>query len=402
MTHPHPTAPNTPTGEVIAVDIAEQPVTLRSEHHADGPTVWVEARPNLRRAHVLAGDILAALGKRRDLTGQGRNQHEDLHLAVIWLRAHDTRDLVILDAQRLHSKILGTLTELAARAQVRLWLLHRAPTSDAFLRALARRATRTAELADVPQQPPPPSPLTVVPAAFPAVPRHDFYLFRTACTQLLPEQDAAVVLTRLDDVAQRAYRHLHLRGADIATLADLVDDTLDAGTDDHLLTTDIRGVQLAAWHHDWYLRVDLATLIHAEERPTLAAQDVDAAITAYRQPHRALTCALTRRRYPLHAITALRLRDVGRRGRRLSIAGDTLTLPPALAATVRAAALLQQHAGAGLDDPLLPYSERALAATLTDATTDLGLHVKGRRAERSRPAHHAHLRRLGVTAHRLP
>jgi hypothetical protein len=106
--------------------------------------LWVEVRPDLRRVHVLAGDILAALGKRRDVAGKGRNQQEDLTHAGAWLRAYDIEHLVVTEAQRLHPTILTGLTRLAADAGAALWLVHRPPRDDAFVRALTRKQANTA------------------------------------------------------------------------------------------------------------------------------------------------------------------------------------------------------------------------------------------------------------------
>jgi hypothetical protein len=67
------------------VDLTTTRVTAPSDSSAPGSPVWVEVRSGLRRIHVLAGDILAALGKRRDLAGKGRNESEDVHHAIAWL-----------------------------------------------------------------------------------------------------------------------------------------------------------------------------------------------------------------------------------------------------------------------------------------------------------------------------
>lgn len=381
---------------VIAVDSAEHHITLPTAPLAEGSPVWVETRPNLRRAYILAGDILAGLGKRHDLAGKGRNQHLEITLATVWLRAHHTSDLVITDAQRLHPKILGTVCRLAADAGVDLWLLHRVPTSDAFLHALERRTDVTKHIDDVP----PPRTLnnkSTAPAAFPTVPRHDVHLFRAAIEQALTGDARTTVLKRLNTISRDAQNTISGQGTNAATISRLVDDILADAPDDNELITAIRGIQLAAWHHDLFLKVDIDTLLHSEERPTLPETHVDDALPVYRQPHRILTCALTRRGHGLHDITALRLCDVHDDGASLAVAGQELPVPAGLARAARAALLLRQHDGAAPSDPLLPYAEQTLAAVLTDAANDLGLHVKGRRAERSRPGHTAHLRRLGLT-----
>ncbi len=63
---------------------------------------------------------------------------------------------------------------------------------------------------------------------------------------------------------------------------------------------------------------------------------------------------------------------------------------------------LRLAAGAGLDDPLLPHSPKALAKALTEAATDLGIPVHGRRAERTRNHTDGALCALGVTVETLP
>jgi hypothetical protein len=65
---------------------------------------------------------------------------------------------------------------------------------------------------------------------------------------------------------------------------------------------------------------------------------------------------------------------------------------------VRVQRQLRLATGASPDDPLLPYSPKAL----TEAATDLGVRVHGRRAERTRDHTEGALRALGVTVETLP
>ncbi|MEY2711039.1 MAG: hypothetical protein RL487_822, partial [Actinomycetota bacterium] len=108
----------------------------------DRDPVWITVRPNLRRVHVLAGDILQALRKDRNVAGKGRNESEDVRLASAWLAGHHTTDLVVVDAQRLHPRILYSVVKLAAAGGVNLWLLHRPPRTDEFDRTLHRHGSR--------------------------------------------------------------------------------------------------------------------------------------------------------------------------------------------------------------------------------------------------------------------
>lgn len=379
---------------VIAVDINQTPVTMPTGAAAAGSALWTRVRPDIRRAHTVATDTMAALGKRRDLAGKGRNEHEDFKLAAAWLHAYDTRDLVLVDAQHLGSKVLGNVVRFATDAGVDLWLLHRAPTSDIFLRALTRHASATKSLEDVPAahilDASAPTPTT-----FPVVPRHDVHQFRTAVESTLPDGQRETVLAQFEASAHLAHRAMADASASTATIRRLVEDLLlDAPGDDELITR-IRGLQLAAWHHDVFISVDLDTLLNSEERPTLAAAAVDDALIAYRQPHRIITVALTRRGHSLDAIAQLHAGHVIDNGRRLRIGDEIIEVPRAVTHALRVARSIATN------ERLLPHAPQTLAACLTDATKDLGLHVKGRRAERTRPGHTAYLERLGLTVRSL-
>jgi len=380
---------------VIAVDITDQAITAPNCALSPGDPVWTRVRPNIRRTHTVATDVLAALGKRRDLAGKGRNEHEDIQLAIAWLKAYEATDLVLLDAQHLGSKVLGNIVRLAEAASADLWLLHRPPAGDIFIRALRRHAQVTKGISDVPAPTHRPR-NTRAPIDFPRVPRHDIHQFRAVVAATLTGQARDTVLACLDDTARTAYTRMATAGATPATIADIIDDLLlDAPGDDELITR-VRDVQLAAWHHDFFARVDLDTLLNSEERPTLAANAVDDALAAYRQPHRILTVTLTRRGHSLDAIARLCRSDVLDGGRRLRISDRIIDLAGEPARALRVAVDL------ATGEQLIPYAAQTLAAALTDATRDLGLHVKGRRAERTRPRHTAFLRRLGITLRALP
>lgn len=382
---------------VIAVDITGQPVTAPTAPAAPGSPVWVTIRPNLRRSHTVATDILAALGKRRDLAGKGRNQHEDLNLAAAWLRSYDTDHLVLIDAQHLGSLILAGICRLADAAHVDLWLLHRPPATDTFARALARRAHTEKTLGDVPAAIPRAT-IDAVETGFPVVPRHDVHLFRAAVDRALHGTERDAALSSFETAARVADEAFHQGGTGPDAVRRIVDDILEDAPGDDLLLTRIRGTQLAAWHHDLFIRVETVALLNSEERPTLPAGHVEEALTAYRQPHRIITCALTNRGQALRDIANLHASDIDPTGRQLRIGADTLTVSDTLTRALRVARDLADQRG---DDRLLPYAEQTLAAVITDATKDLGLHVKGRRAERTRPKHTAYLRRLGITLRSL-
>ncbi|MGK5111668.1 hypothetical protein [Geodermatophilus sp. CPCC 205506] len=384
---------------LVAVDVTGAPVTIPAHPPLVTGALWVEARPDLDRLHVLAGDLLGALGKRRDIAGKGRNQQDDVRHAIAWATAHDIDHLVVTEAQRLHPLILTGLVRLAGEVGARLWLLHRPPRSDAFIRALSRRRATTAELADVPHPVAVPIAHPAPAVDLPAVPADEFLTFRAACTQTLPADDAARVDAHLRAAARTCDEALRDHGASRHTVADLLHRILNAAPADAQLTIEVRALQTAAWHHDLYVKADMARLLHSEERPRIPAVDADAGLAAYRQPHRAITVALTRTGWGLEDVLAVRVGDAGTT---LTTTDGAVQIGPHTARAIRTQRHLRLAEGAGPDQQLLPHTPKALTKALTEAASDLGIHVAGRRAERTRDHTEGALRALGVTVTRLP
>ncbi|WP_141014466.1 hypothetical protein [Nocardioides sambongensis] len=123
---------------------------------------------------------------------------------------------------------------------------------------------------------------------------------------------------------------------------------------------------------------------------------------AYRQPYRALTTALTRHGYGVADLTTITLGDTDPTNGTIHCPSTEIELSPAAATALRAQHHLRSKHGATPGDPLLPHNTKALAKALTDAQTDLGIHVHGRRAERTRNHTTRALRQLGITLHQLP
>jgi hypothetical protein len=387
---------------IVSVDVTGAPVPIPAHPPLVIGALWVEARPDLRRLHVLAGDLLAALGKRRDIAGKGRNEQDDVRHAVAWATAHSLTDLVISEAQRLHPLILRSLITLAGDVHARLWLLHRPPRDDAFVRALGRRGAVEAGLVDVPLPAAAPVPLDAEKLDLPAVPAVEFTTFRHTVMRMLTVDDAARVDAHFSDTAGHCDRVLREAGATRQTVAALLHRLLNPAPGDAQLTVELRALQTAAWHHDLYIKIDLPRLLHSEERPRIPVADADAALAAYRQPHRPLTVVLTRAGRDLTDIGALRLRDAAEDGSELDVAGEHIAVGPHTARALLAQRQMRLATGAGPDDLLLLYSPKALAKVLTEAAVDLGIHVHGRRAERTRDHSDGALRALGVTVEKLP
>ena len=333
------------------VDIGDQPITLPTGMPAPGSAVWFEIRPGLTRSAVIADDILTGLGKRRDVAGVGRNAHADIALTITWLRAYDVTALVATEAQRLSPLVLKALVALARRATVPLWLLHRPPRSDAFFRQLGKHQAHPMRPGDIPTPRADDSPPALRPTLGIQLPPTVFHTFLTRTREALT----------IDEFQQLQERHIHTyrtcsqvldrAGTGDDVIARLVTQITAGGPTDDLLVTDIRALQLAAWHHDTYLKMDLPTLLASPERPHHPADHIDQLLVAYRQPHRTVAVSLATHQTGIAEMAALRPTDITDDGILTDPGGDPYPLGPNARRAVRALRLLRQ---AQTDDPTAP------------------------------------------------
>ena len=152
----------------------------------------------------IARDVLQALGKRfRDRAP--RNPQRLQALAAIWLRAEVTRELVIAGADRRPAADWRVLRDLCSETFTRLtFVVERRPDRDQ-LAALREDTVRELTVSELVYELPPPTPpdrwgifdesgSPDERPGYPPVPDVDFPYFPSACTDLLPEYDAARVL----------------------------------------------------------------------------------------------------------------------------------------------------------------------------------------------------------------
>jgi hypothetical protein len=362
--------------------------------------IVVAALPPIRRLYEVCGLILEALGKNRAFSGSGRNLHEDLHYTKVWLQAHQTRHLVVIDAQQLPVRPLNGLIRLADEAHVDLWLVTRPPTSDTFVRALARHRAQPLTLDDLPR------PRAVTTAStrptrtpYPAVPATDFHLFRARCRDALPRAD----FTRVDQRLRRGFATAHTAlatRADVVAVAQLVRRTLDAAPDDNELITDIRAIQIACFHHDRHLRVDLPALLASEERPRHPLDDLPDTLHGYRQPWRPVAALLARHGLTVTDINTIPATAVDPNNGTITTPHGPITLPAKALPLLHA--LLLDRTPDTHPPPLIPKHPKAIARALRDIEHESGYPTVGRQLERRRPNARAWLRRLGITLKELP
>lgn len=369
--------------------------------HADGDPLWVTVRPNLRRIHVLAGDILAALGKSREVGGKGRNQSQDVHLAAAWLRAHHCPALVVVDAQRLDPRILASLTRLAELAVTDLYLLHRPPITDATHRAIFRRTTAELPPGQVPAPATKPMPPVTTPEARFAVPRHDFHTFLAAARTHVPaDHRDAVIADFADTMADTCHRIASSTNPQAETALALV-GTITAAHPDTVLTTRLRAIQRAAWDHDLHVSVDLDLLLASQERPRTPTGQAATELLHYRQPYRGIAWHLSHHHVGVTEIAQLPISAACPDGSAITCSTGTIAIPAALEAAVRAQLAIRAAEAADTGAPLLPYTPKTIAKTLTSAAADLGLPAHGRLAERQTLQPERWLKKLGVTIRTL-
>ena len=378
------------------VDVTHQAVSAPAGIATAGSALWMEIRPDLKRGAVIASDILAGLGKRRDVAGLGRNQAQDTALAKAWLRAYDIEHLVATEAQRLTPLLLRYLVTLASDTGLQLWLLHRSPRDDVFLRGLTKRGAHPMQVSDVPAAQHQLALEESRPTLAVYLPAAGFHQFLSACRDNLNATDHSKVLTRHRTRTALFEAALHRDGANIKTIALLMEQVLRPAPHDDLLTIDLRALQTACWQRDLYVKTDLPTLLASPERQQCDPEIADRALMAYRQPHRAVAVALAAQQVGVTDTHALRITDAHPDGTLNVPDGRRLELGEHTRRALRALLLLRKTQGAQAHEPLLNVKERAISSALIDANSQLDIRVHGRRAER-----HVHPRRwltaLGLT-----
>lgn len=383
------------------VDVTGTPTPLPLGLPSPGSALWFEIRPNLKRSAVIAGDILAALGKRRDVAGKCRNENEDVALVLAWLHAYDITALVATEAQNLTRLTLRHLVALAKAAGIPLWLLHRPPRSDDFTRNLTRVRAHPLRLVDVPY----PDTRTAAIGnragfALHLDPAPPFDRFRSALRELASPEEYHTIQRHYTDTFTQCDDVLDRDGATIDVIATLVEGVMAAAPLDDALIVGVRALQLAAWHHDTYVKTDIPALLASSERQLVDPITIDEALVAYRQPHRALVVALAAQQVGVIATLKITIADAKSPGLHVPD-GRVLHLHEHTARACRAQVELRRREGAAPGDPLLQLTDRGVSTALNQAALDFGIAVHGRRAER-----HVHprrwLARLGITVSSLP
>lgn len=373
--------------DVAGSELEPPPAQLR------GPApAWVRVRPGLRRGAAIATDTLTALGKNIALSGQGRNEQEDIYLASAWMRARQIRDLVLWDAQELTIRTLPTATRVAELADANLWLLYQEPTQESLLRRLRPYESDISDLDLLTRKAPSTTRKSQRAWDLGSPTLSPFYAFRDEAAARNPLQ-----LVPFDQRIQRAENAFNKSSHPEVVLRQQLSEILHAGHPHARLVAELKGLQAAAWHRDYYIHIDFVRLLNSQELPQYPLTEVDEQLLSYRQPLRAIAISLSLRGHDLTQIQGLRLSDANPDHAYPQLSPNH-EITDDLATCIHAQFHLRHAQTATLNDPLLPLSARSLATYIRQAATDLGIHAHGRRVLTTRKLQHW-LSSLGITIH---
>jgi hypothetical protein len=356
-----------------------RPAAVSSRHDLGNGVIVVHPTPG-HGGEGIARDVLQGLGKRfRDRAP--RNPQRLQALAAIWLRAELTRELVIAGADRRPAADWRVLRDLCSETFMRLtFVVERRPDRDQ-LAALREEDVRELTVSELVYELPPPTPpdrwgifdesgSPDERPGYPPVPDVDFAYFPSACTDLLPEHDAARVLraferartlTMLWFELRRGFEPRHGPGP---RHAHALLDTLVAPcvTVDGAITM-LRGAQASFLLKGTLLEIDPDTFA-ADHRAHAGAPATNATATilrSYVEPHLAAAGALaSATRANADQIAELTLGQVARVG--ATFASGHRINPP-FQAPVAAQELARRAAGADDADPLFLTPDQTRPAT---------------------------------------
>lgn len=382
---------------------------LTSLNDVDGGILSVRIRPNARRVGWFARDLLAAMGKRRDVSGKGRNDHEDLALVPVWLVAHGITDVVFAGVEMLSVGHLGELVSVLASARVRLWLICEqqlgsgvteladtwpmTPVDEAVFEARFPRRTDSAA--------------TPVEERWPTTyPFADFPIYLAEVRRLLPTADAKIVESHYWREFDNATSELAATSPTEKSLSLYLRRRLGRCVNEAAMVTTLRATQAAAFNTGWFIQLDLGRLLAAGVADIASVVNDPSTwrnLRAYRQPHRGAVCALTAVHLDIDTQLRIRLGDVASDGSHVQLDGDIFKVPSGAEPFMAAQYLYRRICGARLDEPFIalltgaPASPRLLRQALADAALELGVVLAHGQAIPTRQSDHRWRRRLGVS-----
>jgi len=407
-------------------------VMSRRSHHPQVASFIAPFNRGAGTVESVSAAVLAGLGKRPDLYSLKRPAEP---LASAWMLNGAATDVLVFDAQRIAGWLVPDVAAWLCNLGVRPWFIycwadngfdsgeHRSTrrvlreTADAQaarwgVEVLDESALRAA-FKDSPkrkQQPPKPPKR---PSGLPLLPRVDGVVFRSACRDLLPAEQAQLVDARF--VA--TVRHLRERcrierrrgGNGRVRLAEMLRRVLADTSDTEEFVLTARAAQVAMLNEGWLLRINAIQMVASADtrpRPGVAtAAGVWDRFDAYRDPDLGVAAGLYEAGVALEDFPVLTLGDVEDDGHVVRVKG--LEVRPECARYVRVLVSFRQLCGAVGSDSLFSThradSIRPLHAyTLLHKPLDeLEAHTSDKSFGRRPPAADEWLKRHGIVLEAL-
>lgn len=379
------------TGRLFSLAVTHRTAGARTLLDANCPEsglVVAQVPPAMRRTTEMCTELLAAFGKRDDVSGPGRRAERNWTQLLAWMAAYRIANLVLVDAQWLPAPILDEVAGLAALSGADIWLVAQQPIEDDYPKALSRWPVMTAparQLAEIIKARP--SEAAAPPVSFPRVPSDSFLSFRAEARRRLPADEFAAV----DAVYRRAFaaagvwlRNLHDAGTNVdepALLAFLRPALAACATADEMVTV-VRATQAACLRAGWLLNAETTQLFLTAETVAAASAvstDTWRRLGAYREPYRGAVCALAAAEVGVDDMAALTCGDIDPDGRHVAVNGAQVAVPAAARVFLRAQAAWRSYAGAAgtdvffADEDGAPLRARVLAQAVRDPLYELGV-----------------------------
>ena len=391
---------------------------VRGATDLDRGLVAIGVPADLRRSYELSWELLGALGKLRGVSGAGK--HDDINWDVLTadFLAHGVRHLVVVDAQWLGAKHLGTLCGLALVTGADLWLIAHLPVDDTYPEALADWPAEPSTIDDLealfgPGVQPEGSEAGEAEVCLPPLPRDSFLTFRAACRDGLDAESFA----RVDAAYRRAFdlAGVWWAGADEAPDEDVVLGALRRSVHEcatvEEMTVAVRAFQAASYHANWLVSVDLVRFIITAETAEAAAVHAPTTWTrlrAYREPYRGAACALVACDLGIETLLGVRVGQVAADGVTVSSAGvgRELAVPGGAAVFLSAQRWYRLLQGATSDELLFAEGDAAMGAKyLADAVRapvlEIGVPLYSQRVARAELDPKQWTRRWGISVQEL-
>jgi DNA-binding XRE family transcriptional regulator len=358
---------------------------LRGASNPDAGLVVAAVPPDLRRSYELTWEVLAGLGKLKDVTGAGRHADMNWELLVAWFAAHGIQHVVLVDAQWLTKTLLADMIGLASVSGVHLWLVAQQPIEEVFVAAIDRWPVRQggeAELAGY------------VTAAvrrveveinehFPAVPEDNYPTFRAEAKKCLSQDQFGVVDARYQEAFGKATQVVtqlaKTKAMDEEHLLGHVRAELKECRSMEEMLTVVRAIQAAAHRVGWLVSSDLPRLVVTAESVASAAVHSPSTwrrLRAYREPYRGAACVFAGLEVSPETMQAVRVDDVADDGLCVSVtqqgARQVLAVPEGAGVYLRAQMLYRRNQGAAGTDLLFANEEEPMPGESGPLSDDRG------------------------------